>query len=153
MLVEELVQGKRRLTAHAERRVEGVGARAQVGHRAQIVHAHLLFLQRIIAAAGAEHGDFIGVDLKGLLGVRGQHQRAGDLKAGVQAALGDLGIVGELICLKYDLDRLIAAAVRQRDEADIFGIAHSLGPAADSDLRAVCGGSLVQRCKFRSLHG
>ena len=153
VLVEELVQGKRCLTAHAERRIEGVGAGAQVGHRAQIVHAHLLFLQRIIAAAGTQHGDVVGVDLKGLLGVRGQHQRAGDLKTGVQAAFGDLGIVGELICLKNDLDRLIAAAVRQRDEADIFGIAHSLGPAADSDLSAVCGGSLVQRCKFRSLHG
>ena len=84
-----------------------------MGHGAQVVHAHLLFLQRIIAAAGAKHGDLVGVDLKGLLGVRGQHQRAGDLKTGVQAAFGDLGIVGELICLKHDLDRLIATAVRQ----------------------------------------
>ena len=152
-LMEELVQGKGRLTAHAERRVEGVGARAQMGHRAQIVHAHLLLLQRVVAAAGAQHGDGIGVDFKRLLSIGGQHQRAGDLKAGIQAALGNLGIVGELVSLKNNLNRLIAAAVRQRDKADIFRIAHSFGPAADGDLGAVCRGGLVQRCEFRSLHG
>ena len=153
VLMEELVQGERRLAAHAERSVEGVGAGAQVGHGAQVVHAHLLFLQRIVAAAGAEHGDFIRIDFKGLLGARGHNNAAGDLKARVQTALGDLGIVGELVGLKNDLDGLIAAAVGQRDKADIFRIAHSLGPAADGDLGAVCRGGLVQRCKFRSLHG
>ena len=153
VLMEELVQGERRLAAHTERSVEGVGAGAQVGHGAQVVHAHLLFLQRIVAAAGAEHGDFIRIDLKGLLGARGHNNAAGDLKARVQTALGDLGIVGELVGLKNDLDGLIAAAVGQRDKADIFRIAHSLGPAADGDLGAVCRGGLVQRCKFRSLHG
>ena len=151
--MEELVQGKSSLAAHTERRVEGVGAGAQMGHGAQVVHAHLLFLQRVLGAAGAQHGDGVGVDLKGLLGVGGQHQGAGDLKAGVQAALGDLGIVGQFVSLENNLDGLIAAAVGQRDKADIFRIAHSLGPAADGDLGAVCRGGLVQRCKFRSLHG
>ena len=56
------------------------------------------------------------------------------LKARVQAALGDLGIVGELVSLENDLDGLIAAAVGQRDKADIFRIAHGFCPAADSDL-------------------
>ena len=153
VLMEELVQGERRLAAHAERSVEGVGAGAQVGHGAQVVHAHLLFLQRIVAAAGAEHGDFIRIDLKGLLGARGHNNAAGDLKARVQTALGDLGIVSQFVSLENNLDGLIAAAVGQRDKADIFRIAHSLGPAADGDLGAVCRGGLVQRCKFRSLHG
>ena len=153
VLMEELVQGKRRLAAHAERRVEGVGAGAQVGHGAQVIHAHFLFLQRIITAAGAKHRDLVGVDLKGLLGARGHDQRAGDLKARVQAALGDLGIVGQFIRLENDLHGLTAAAVCQRDKTDLFRIAHGFCPAADSDLGTVCGGGLVQRCKFRSLHG
>ncbi len=130
-LMEELMDGKRRLTADTERRVEGVGAGAQVGHGAQIVHAHLLFL----------------------LGIGGQHQGAGDLKAGVQAALGDLGIIGQFIRLENDLHRLIAAAVRQRNKADILRIAHRFGPAADGDFGTVGGGGRVQRYEFGSLHG
>ena len=153
VLMEELVQGKSSLAAHTERRVEGVGAGAQMGHGAQVVHAHLLFLQRVLGAAGTQHGDGVGVDLKGLLGVGGQHQGAGDLKTGVQATLGDLGIVGQFVSLENNLDGLIAAAVGQRDKADIFRIAHSFGPAADSDLGTIGRGSGVQRCKFRSLHG
>ena len=103
VFVEELVQRERGLPAHAVRGQEGVGARTQVGHRAQVLGAHLLFLQRVFRAAGAEDLDGIGVDLKRLLGLRGQHQAAGDGEARVQAALGDFGIIFELVGLKHDL--------------------------------------------------
>ncbi len=107
------MQGKSGLAAHTERSVKGVGAGAQVGHGAQVIDTHLVFLQRIITAAGAQHRNVIGVDLKRLLSAGVTDQRAGDLKARVQAALGDLGIVGELVSLENDLDGLIAAAVGQ----------------------------------------
>ena len=151
--MEELVDGKSCLAAHPERRIEGVCARAQMGHGTQIVHAHLFLLQRILRPAGAQHRDGVGVDFKRLLGVGGQHQGAGDLKTGVQAALGNFCVIGQFISLKNDLYGLIAAAVRQRDKADIFRIAYCFCPAADSDFGAVCGGGRVQRYEFGSLHG
>ena len=152
VLVEELMQGISGLAAHTERSVKGVGAGAQVGQGAQVIHAHLVFLQRVIAAAGAQHRNGIGVDLKRLLSVGGQHQGAGHFKAGVQAGFCNLGIVFQLVRLENDLHGLIAAAVCQRDKTDLFRIAHGFCPAADSNFGTIRRGSLIERCNFNSFH-
>ena len=152
VLVEELMQGISGLAAHTERSVKGVGAGAQVGQGAQVIHAHLVFLQRVIAAAGTQHRNGISVDLKRLLSVGGQHQGAGHFKAGVQAGFCNLGIVFQLVRLENDLHGLIAAAVCQRDKTDLFRIAHGFCPAADSNFAAIRRGSLIERCNFNSFH-
>ena len=122
LLLEEAVDGVGRGAAHPECGREGVGAGAQMGHGAQKLNAVALFLQGIVGGAAAEDGDLVGVDLKGLLGLRGQHDAALHFQAGVGAGLGDLGVVFQLVGLKNHLQALEAAAVGQLNEADLFGI-------------------------------
>ena len=139
--------------AHAECGVEGVGAGAQGGHGAQILHTHLLFLQGVlVCGAVAQDLHAVGVQLKGLLCLRGQDDAAHDAQAAVQAGVDDLLVVCQLACLQHDLQGLEAAAVRQGDEADVLGITDVLGPAAHGDHRAVGGSVLVQRDDLSTFH-
>ena len=103
--VEEVVQREGRLPPHPEGRGEGVGPRPQMGHRAQKLHRVPLFLQRVLRRADALDGDGVGVQLKGLLCVRGQHDPAGDHQRGADAALRDLLEVFQLRGLKHHLQR------------------------------------------------
>ena len=153
VLLEELVDGIGCHAAHTECGVEGVGAGAQGGHGAQILHAHLLFLQGVLVG-GAVTQDLhaVGVQLKGLLGLRGEHQLALDAQAAVQTGVDDFVVVGQLAGFQHDLQGLEAAAVRQGDEADVLGVADVLGPAADGDLGAVGGGVLEQRNDLGTFH-
>ena len=153
VLLEELVDGVGSHAAHAECGVEGVGAGAQGGHGAQILHAHLLFLQGVlVCGAVAQDLHAVGVQLKGLLCLRGQDDAAHDAQAAVQAGVDDLLVVCQLACLQHDLQGLEAAAVRQGDEADVLGITDVLGPAAHGDHRAVGGSVLVQRDDLSTFH-
>ena len=153
VLLEEAVDGVGRHAAHPERRVEGVGAGAQGGHGAQVLHAHLLLLQGVVLrGAGAQDLDAVGVQLKGLLGLGGQDQAAGHPHAGVQAGVGHLLVVGELGRLKDHLQGLEAAAVRQGDEADVLAVADVLGPAADGQLGPVGRGGAVEGCDLGAFH-
>ena len=77
---------------------------AQGGHGAQILHAHLLFLQRILVCrAVAEDLDGVGVQLKGLLCLRGQHDAAHNTQTAVQAGVDDGIVVFQLAGLQNDL--------------------------------------------------
>ena len=153
VLLEELVDGVGSHAAHAECGVEGVGAGAQGGHGAQILHAHLLFLQRILVG-GAVAQDLAGisVQLKGLLCLRSQHDAAHDAQAAVQAGVDDLIVVCQLAGFQHDLQSLEAAAVGQGDEADVLGVADVLCPAAYGDDRTIGGGVLVQRNDLSAFH-
>ena len=153
VLLEELVDGVGSGAAHAESGVEGVGAGAQGGHGAQIFHAHLLFLQRILVRrAVAQDLHTVGIQLKGLLCLRGEHQLALDAQAAVQTGVDHLIVVCQLACFQHDLQGLEAAAVRQGDEADVLGVADVLCPAADGDLGAVGGGVFEQRNDLSAFH-
>ena len=153
VLLEELVDGVSGHAADAESGVEGVGAGAQGGHGAQILHAHLLFLQRIlVGGAVAQDLDGISVQLKGLLCLRGEHQLALDAQAAVQTGVDHLIVVCQLACFQHDLQGLEAAAVRQGDEADVLGVADVLCPAAYGDDRTIGGGVLVQRNDLSAFH-
>ena len=153
VLLEELVDGVGSHAAHAESSVEGVGAGAQGGHGAQILHAHLLFLQGIfLCGAVAQDLHAVGVQLKGLLCLRGEHQPALDAQAAVQTGVDDLIVVGQLAGFQHHLQGLEAAAVRQGDEADVLGVADVLCPAADGDLGAVGGGVFEQRNDLGAFH-
>ena len=153
ILLKELMDGIRRHAADAESSVEGVGAGAQGGHGAQILHAHLLFLQRVlVGGAVAQNFHAVGVQLEGLLCLRGQHDAAHDPQAAVQAGVDDLIVVCQLAGFQHDLQGLEAAAVRQGDEADVLGVADVLCPAADGDLGAVGGGVFEQRNDLSAFH-
>ena len=153
VLLEKLVDGVSCGAAHAECRVEGVGAGAQGGHGAQILHAHLLFLQGIlVGGAVAQNFHAVGIQLKGLLCLRGEHQLALDAQAAVQTGVDDLIVVGQLAGFQHHLQGLEAAAVRQGDEADVLGVSDVLCPAADGDLGAVGGGVLEQRNDLGAFH-
>ena len=153
VLLEELVDGIGCHAAHTECGVEGVGAGAQGGHGAQILHAHLLFLQGVlVCGAVAQDLHAVGIQLKGLLCLRGQNDAAHDAQAAVQTGVDDFVVVGQLAGFQHDLQGLEAAAVRQGDEADVLGVADVLGPAADGDLGAVGGGVLEQRNDLGTFH-
>ena len=153
VLLEEAVDGVGRHAAHPEGGAEGVGAGPQGGHGAQVLHAHLLFLQRVgVGRACAQNLDAVGVQLKGLLCLRGQDQPPGHLHAGVQPGVGHLVVVGQLAGLKDHLQSLEAAAVRQGDEADVLAVADVLGPAADGQDGAVGGGGAVEGCDLGAFH-
>ncbi len=153
VLLEELVDGVSSHTADTERRVKGVGTGAQGGHGAQVLHAHLLFLQGVlIGRAVAQDLHAVGVQLKGLLGLRGEHDAAHNAQAAVQAGVDHLLIVCQLAGFQHHLQGLEAAAVRQGDEADVLGVTDVLGPAADGDHRAVGRGVLVQRNDLSTFH-
>ena len=153
VLLEELVDGVSGHAADAEGGVEGVGAGAQGGHGAQILHAHLLFLQGVlVGGAVAQDLHALGVQLKGLLCLRGEHQLALDAQAAVQTGVDNFIVVCQLTGFQHDLQGLEAAAVRQGDEADVLGVADVLCPAADGHHRAVGGGVLVQRNDLSTFH-
>ena len=153
VLLKELVDRISGDAAHPECSVEGVGAGAQGGHGAQILHAHLLFLQGVlVGGAVAQDLHALGVQLKRLLCLRGEHQPALDAQAAVQTGVDDLIVVGQLAGFQHHLQGLEAAAVRQGDEADVLGVADVLGPAADGDLGAVGGGVFEQRNDLGTFH-
>ena len=131
------MDGKRALAAHAEDRVEGVGARAQMRDRAQELEGVLLLLKRVFGGGNALHFYRVRLQLKGLLGVGRQHQRAAHDERRADVLLGDLGVVCELVGLENDLQVFEAAAVVQLDEAEGVAGADGACPAADGDRFAV----------------
>ena len=77
-VLEEFMHRRGRDAAHAEGGGEEVGAGAQMLDRAQKLHTVALLLQRVIRRGDALHLNGLGLELKGLLGLRGQHQGAAD---------------------------------------------------------------------------
>ena len=77
-LLEELVDGVGDEAADAEDGLEGVRARTQMRHGAQILHRMALGLDGIIRGGRALDEDLARLQLKRLLGLGRQDQRAGD---------------------------------------------------------------------------
>ena len=139
---------------HSKRRAKGIGAGAQVLDGAQKLHAVALFLQGIIGGGGALHGDLLRMDLKGLLGLGGQQQVAGNNKRRADILAGNLIIIGQFIFLKHHLQIAEVAAVVQLDEAKGLAGAQGAHPAANSDrLRGVALRLRKQCFDLYSFHG
>ena len=149
-LLEELVDGVGRHAAHPEGGGEQVGAGAQVLDGAQELHGVALLLQRIVGGGGALHGDLGSFQLKGLLGVGGEHQLAGDDEGGAHILLGDLVVVGQRAPVHDHLQVVEAAAIVQGDEAKGLHVAQRAHPAGHSQLaaahRAGVGVDISDRC-------
>ena len=101
-----------------------------------------LLLQRIIRRGDALHLDLRGLQLKGLLGPRGQHQGTTHDEGRAHVLMGDLIIIFQASPLEHHLQRLEAAAVVELDEAEVFHIPHGADPAADRDLLPVKAGGV-----------
>ncbi len=101
---------------------------------AQILHAVALFLERVVGGGGPLHRDGGGLHLQGLLGLGGEHHRAGDGQGGAHVLSGDLLIVVQDVGVQDDLQILEAGAVVELHEAEGLHVPDGAGPAADGDL-------------------
>ena len=153
-LLEELVDGVGDEAADAEDGLEGVRARTQMRHGAQILHRMALGLDGIIRGGRALDEDLACLQLKRLLGLGRQDERAGDDDGRADVQLGDLGEVRELGAVD-DLNLRKERAVGQVDEAEILACAQIAHPAADLDLLAGIGVSLFEKGTDRNelFHG
>ncbi len=77
-------------------------------------------MQRIVGGGGALHGDLDSFQLKGLLGVGGEHQLAGDDEGGAHILLGDLVVVGQRAPVHDHLQIAEVAAVVQVTKPKVF---------------------------------
>ena len=153
-LLEELVDGVGDEAADAEDGLEGVRARTQMRHGAQILHRMALGLDGIIRGGRTLDKDLARLQLKRLLGLGRQDERAGDDDGRADVQLGDLGEVRELGAVD-DLYLRKERAVGQVDEAEILACAQIAHPAADLDLLAGIGVSLFEKGTDRNklFHG
>ncbi len=134
-LHEERVDRVRRQGPHAEGRHEGVGARAQVGHGAQVFEGVALLLHRIVRCRIAFQLDALHLHLKGLLGIGCEHDRAGRNDRRADAQLRD---PGEILQLRrvHQLQGLETGTVTEHDETYRLRIAIAADPAAHGDILA-----------------
>ena len=76
------------------------------------------------------------LELKGLLGLRRQHQLAADNERRADVLAGNLVVVLERRALEHDLQVPVRGAVVEGDEAEVLHVAYRAGPAADGYLAA-----------------
>ncbi len=119
---------------------EEIGAGAQMLDRPQEFHAVALFLQGIIRRGDALHRDLNRLQLKGLLGLRGQDQLTPDDQGRAHVLPGDLLIIFKASALEHHLQRLEAAAVVELDKAEVFHVTDRADPTAYGQLLPVKGG-------------
>ena len=132
-LLEEAVDGRGGHGADAKHSAEEVRARAEVLLGAKELDRGALLLERVVGGAGALDGDGLRGELEGLLGVGRELDGARADERRVAGTTRDLVIVGEGFAVHDDLEVLEAAAVVERDEAEVLHVADGLGPAGDGD--------------------
>lgn len=132
--LEELVYRRRRDAADAEHGGEQVRPRPEMLDGAQEFHAVALLLQRVIRRGGALHRYFRSLELKGLLGLGREHERALDYKSRAHVLPRDLVVIGQIPPLEHYLQALVAGAVVELDEAEILHVPYCPDPAADRYL-------------------
>ena len=115
-----------------------------MGDGAQVFKGVALLLQRIVAGAGADEGDLAGLDLKGLLGARGQHERARHADGAAHAQAHDLGVVLQRVGLRDDLQVLEERAVVELDERERLGIAQRADPSGYAHVWQILRGRLAE---------
>ena len=68
---------------------------------AQELHGVALGLEGVVAGGRAFHGDFLGLNLKGLLGVRGENQRAADDQSSANVDFGNFLEIFQRVVIHY----------------------------------------------------
>ena len=129
-ILEELVNGHSGETADTEHRLKGVGAGTQMVDGAQELHGVALGLEGIVAGGGAFHGNALGLNLKGLLGVRGENQRAANNQGCADVDFGNLLEIFQGVVIHHLHGGEISTVV-QDDEAKLLAAPAVSHPAAD----------------------
>ena len=129
-ILEELVDGHGGKAADAEYRLEGVGAGTQMVDGAQELHGVALGLEGVVAGGGAFHRDLLGLNLKGLLGVRGENQRAANDQGGADVDFGNLLEIFQGVVIHHLHGGEISTVV-QDDKAKLLAAPAVSHPAAD----------------------
>ena len=136
-ILKEAVDRRSRDAADAENGAEEIRARAEMLLGAKELDRGALFLKRVIRGAGTLDGDGLRGELEGLLRLGRELDGARADEGRVAGTTRDLVIVGEGFAVHDDLEVLEAAAVVERDEAEVLHVADGLGPAGDGDGLAV----------------
>ena len=132
-LLEEAVDRRRHDRPHAEHRVEGIGADAQMRRLAERLELLELLLQGIIRRAVAEDVDSACVDLHAAPVLRLDHRTDdAERRAEVRRRRGRR----ECRLIDDDLHMLQRRAVVEFDKCHVLGVARRADPAADRDRRA-----------------
>ena len=118
-LLEELMDGHGGQAPDTEHCLEGVGAGAKMGNGAQEFHAVPLGLQGIISGGGALYGDGLRLNLKGLLGLGGEHQLALHDQGSADVNFGNFLEIRKGIVID-NLDRIEVSTVIQDDKAKLL---------------------------------
>ena len=129
-ILEELVDGHSGKAADTEHRLKGVGAGTQMVDGAQELHGVALGLQGVVAGGGAFHGNALGLNLKGLLGVRGENQRAANDQGGADVDFGNFLKIFQSVVIHHLHGGEISTVV-QDDEAKLLAAPAVSHPAAD----------------------
>ena len=142
-----------RRAAHPEGGGEQVRPGPQVGDGTQVLHAVALLLQGVVRGGDPLHLNRRGLHLQGLLGLGGEHQRAGDDEGRAHVLGGDVLIVVQGIGVHHHLQVPEAGAVVELDEPEGLHVPDGAGPAAHGDGLAVQpGGVGVEGSNFDSFH-
>ena len=137
-LLEELVDRVGDQTADAEHGLEGVGSGSQMGHGAEVLQRVTLRLDGIVGRRGTLHSHGDGLDLKGLLGVRGHLDLALHDQGRADVDLCHLGKVIQSVG-DHDLNGLEVGAVGQHDKTKGLGSSPVSYPTADLHVLARVG--------------
>ena len=151
-ILEEAVDGVGGYAAHPKGGGEQVGSGAQVLNGAQELHAVALLLKGIVGGGGAFHDHGFRLQLKGLLGVRGEHQLASDDKSGAYILAGHLIVIGQGL-FQHHLEVLEAAAVIEGQKAQVFHGTDGSRPTGHGDGLAAEGGLVcIELCNRCTVH-
>ena len=155
-LLEELVDGEGGHAANAEDGAEEVGAAAQVLLGAQELAGLALLLHGVVGGGGALHHVGLGLQLKRLRTVGRELEHALEGERRSHGLRDDVVVdgVAEVLAVDDYLQVLEAAAVVERDEAEVLHVADGTNPSGDGDgLAAELGGVGIQAGDGLAVHG
>ena len=132
-LLEETVHGVGNAAAHAEHGPESVGARTQVGNRAQVLESMALLLHWEVFIGRAVDDDLRSLNLPALTFARRGNHRSPHADTGT-GALGFRSGKGRRAFVDNNLQALQAGTVVQSEKRDAFAAPHRAQPPLYEDL-------------------
>ena len=151
--LEELVNCLSSYASYAENSGEQVGSGSEVLNGTQELNTVALLLQGIVGSGSTLNNNLVCLQLKGLLGVRSQHQSAVYYQGGANILSCNLIVIIQAFPLKHDLQRLKAAAVIELDKTEVFHVTNSSDPAANSQALTVKSAGIgINAGNFLMLH-
>ena len=152
-LVEEFMNGKRRLAADLEHRVKQVGAGAEIRDFSQEFHGMTLFLQGIIGRGLALHGHGFRLDFARLLVFGRSDDLSRHDEGRAHVFVSDFVVVVQRRALEYDLHIFETASVVKLDKSERLGIADGFRPARHRHrLSVVFGKARINFFQLNSVH-